>query len=472
VRLPANFLHLPAARRDWAPSGILAYSKICPHAGCAISLYRYPTYAPTSQQPAFTCPCHYSTFLPGEGGRVIFGPAGRSLPQLPLLIDSDGKPARQMWPAYRAWYLRDGIDTRPDLATCRRRLSEHMPELVDTYELLVELAGGDELAARCLSLYCPPGFIVGCSQGIWTQGSPMLVRNYDYPPDRLEGVIIKTAWTGRQIVGMSDCLWGLLDGMNDAGLVVSLTFGGRRAVGEGFAIPLIVRYLLETCEAVTEARAALARLPVHAAQTLSLLDRRGEHLTAYLAPDRAPRFYDTPVTTNHQGDIDWPEYASAVRTVEREQHLLQTLERPEMTRERFIDTFLEPPLHNRDYASGMGTLYTRLLSRRGSGRVSLARPRLAAIDRGLQRGSARAVALRRPVGWLSMNPCARRHCGRASWVVASWFSSHCRRREPPTNVVGISTPRVTRWHGAMMGIGLAPMIQPRSRGEPAFGTSM
>ena len=90
VRLPANFLHLPAARRDWAPSGILAYSKICPHAGCAISLYRYPTYAPTSQQPAFTCPCHYSTFLPGEGGRVIFGPAGRSLPQLPLMIDPDG----------------------------------------------------------------------------------------------------------------------------------------------------------------------------------------------------------------------------------------------------------------------------------------------------------------------------------------------------------------------------------------------
>jgi ubiquinol-cytochrome c reductase iron-sulfur subunit len=89
VRLPAEFLHLPADRRDWAPEGILAYSKICPHAGCAISLYRYPTYAPTSQQPAFTCPCHYSTFLPGEGGRLVFGPAGRALPQLPLMIDSD-----------------------------------------------------------------------------------------------------------------------------------------------------------------------------------------------------------------------------------------------------------------------------------------------------------------------------------------------------------------------------------------------
>jgi ubiquinol-cytochrome c reductase iron-sulfur subunit len=91
VRLPPYYIHLPAARRDWAPDGILAYSKICPHAACGISLYRYPTYQPTSNaQPAFTCPCHYSTFLPGEGGRLIFGPAGRSLPQLPLLIDRQG----------------------------------------------------------------------------------------------------------------------------------------------------------------------------------------------------------------------------------------------------------------------------------------------------------------------------------------------------------------------------------------------
>jgi ubiquinol-cytochrome c reductase iron-sulfur subunit len=90
VRLSSEFIHLPAARRDWAPDGILAYSKICPHAGCAISLFRYPTYAPTSQVPAFTCPCHYSTFLPGEGGRLIFGPAGRALPQLPLMVDSQG----------------------------------------------------------------------------------------------------------------------------------------------------------------------------------------------------------------------------------------------------------------------------------------------------------------------------------------------------------------------------------------------
>jgi ubiquinol-cytochrome c reductase iron-sulfur subunit len=90
VRLPADQIHLPSTRLGWAPDGILAYSKICPHAGCAISLYRYPTYEPTSAGPAFTCPCHYSSFSPGDGGRLIFGPAGRALPQLPLMIDAQG----------------------------------------------------------------------------------------------------------------------------------------------------------------------------------------------------------------------------------------------------------------------------------------------------------------------------------------------------------------------------------------------
>ncbi len=91
IRLPASVIHLPEARRDWAPQGIMAYSKICPHAGCAINLYRYPLDAQTAPfPPAFTCPCHYSTFTPGNGGKLIFGPAGRALPQLPLMIDGDG----------------------------------------------------------------------------------------------------------------------------------------------------------------------------------------------------------------------------------------------------------------------------------------------------------------------------------------------------------------------------------------------
>jgi predicted choloylglycine hydrolase len=263
-----------------------------------------------------------------------------------------------MWPAYRAWYLRDGDAARPDLATCRRALERHMPELVATYERLCELAGGDELAARLLSLYRPPGFVVGCSQGAWTRGEPMLVRNYDYPVSRLEGLVYLTAWSGRRVIGMSDCLWGLLDGVNDDGLAVSLTFGGRRDVGDGFGIPLVVRYLLETCATVAEAGAALSRIPVHAAQNVTLLDRSGDFATAYVGPGRPPELRPIAATTNHQGTVDWPEYAHAIRSEERERRVLDLLADPDMSRERFVDAFLEPPLRNTQYGLGFGTIYT------------------------------------------------------------------------------------------------------------------
>jgi ubiquinol-cytochrome c reductase iron-sulfur subunit len=61
-------LRLPPARRDWAPEGILAFSKICTHAGCAIALYRSPLYEPTSKPPGLACPCHYSVFDTRDGG--------------------------------------------------------------------------------------------------------------------------------------------------------------------------------------------------------------------------------------------------------------------------------------------------------------------------------------------------------------------------------------------------------------------
>jgi predicted choloylglycine hydrolase len=260
-----------------------------------------------------------------------------------------------MWPTYRTWYLQEGDAERPSYAACRRALAEHMPELVPVYERLVELAGGGDLAARLLSLYRPPGFIVGCSQGAWTQGEPLLVRNYDYPADRLEGIVSHTQWGERRVIGMSDCLWGLLDGMNDSGLAISLTFGGRPDVGDGFAIPLVVRYVLETFDDVAQAREALARIPVHAPQNLTLLDRSGAYLTAYVGPGREPRFVDVPATTNHQGVVEWPEYAEAIRSEERERRVLELLAED---RSRFEDAFLEPPLHSTEHGRGFGTIYT------------------------------------------------------------------------------------------------------------------
>ena len=90
VRLPKSQLHLPPALAGYDADGILAYSKICTHAGCAISMYRAPLFQPDEPAPALVCPCHYSTFDVATGGTVIFGPAGRPLPMLPLYVDSGG----------------------------------------------------------------------------------------------------------------------------------------------------------------------------------------------------------------------------------------------------------------------------------------------------------------------------------------------------------------------------------------------
>jgi ubiquinol-cytochrome c reductase iron-sulfur subunit len=90
VRVAPETLDLPPERRTWAPQGILAYSQICTHAGCAITLFRYPVDEETSKPPGLVCPCHYSTFDVRRAAKPVFGPAARALPQLPLAIDADG----------------------------------------------------------------------------------------------------------------------------------------------------------------------------------------------------------------------------------------------------------------------------------------------------------------------------------------------------------------------------------------------
>ncbi len=91
IRLPPSLLRLPPQLKGYvAAGGILAYSKICTHAGCAISMYRAPLFQPDEPTPALVCPCHYSTFDPTTGGTVVFGPAGRKLPMLPIEVDRKG----------------------------------------------------------------------------------------------------------------------------------------------------------------------------------------------------------------------------------------------------------------------------------------------------------------------------------------------------------------------------------------------
>src|SRR6266436_5739426 len=69
----------------------------------------------------------------------------------------------RFWPAYERWFLSEGDKARPRYLTSLRQLRAHMPELVPTYERLVELAGNTDLVARFLSSFCPPSYLIACS---------------------------------------------------------------------------------------------------------------------------------------------------------------------------------------------------------------------------------------------------------------------------------------------------------------------
>jgi ubiquinol-cytochrome c reductase iron-sulfur subunit len=83
MRLDPESLNPSAGREDWGYNGIVAYSKICTHVGCPVALYEQQTHH-------LLCPCHQSTFDLTQECKVIFGPASRPLPQLPIAVDDEG----------------------------------------------------------------------------------------------------------------------------------------------------------------------------------------------------------------------------------------------------------------------------------------------------------------------------------------------------------------------------------------------
>jgi predicted choloylglycine hydrolase len=264
----------------------------------------------------------------------------------------------EYWPDYQRWWLQAGAEARPGYLDSVKALKTHMPEMLPIYDQLCELAGGSDHAARFLSFYCPPPYLSGCSQAICPGPEPVLVRNYDYSPRAFDSLILRTAWQGRVVMGTSGGLWGLVDGMNDAGLAVSLTFGGRRVVGDGFGVPLILRYVLQTCETTQEAAEVLRRVPTHMSYNVTVVDAKRKYITAFMAPDRETLITNAAVATNHQERVEWASHARFTATVERERFLLQRLTLHVEPEEKFISAFLRPPLYSTAFSQGFGTLYT------------------------------------------------------------------------------------------------------------------
>ncbi|GGD42115.1 cytochrome bc1 complex Rieske iron-sulfur subunit [Microbacterium faecale] len=83
VRMRPEQLTEREERKDWSYDGIVAYSKVCTHVGCPVALYEQHTHH-------LLCPCHQSQFDVSDEAKVVFGPASRPLPQLPITVDDEG----------------------------------------------------------------------------------------------------------------------------------------------------------------------------------------------------------------------------------------------------------------------------------------------------------------------------------------------------------------------------------------------
>lgn len=278
------------------------------------------------------------------------------------------------WPSYKVWFLSEGIGARPTYAASRNAIATHMPELVTLYENACEAAGGGDIAARFLSMYCPPAYATGCSQAVFeTPTGPQLIRNYDYHPSLFEGVCLQTHWMGKRVNGVSDGVWGLLDGINEDGLVASLSFGGRRNLGHGFGVPLILRYVLQVCTNVAEATEALQSVPSHMAYNVTLLDRNGNRATVEIAPDGVKVLEGRGFAVNHQSaDQSWTTYLETVKSHDRER-VISDARSDQYGTQQMIDMFRAPPFFSTLYSRSFGTLYTSLYAP-GSGTVQIILP--------------------------------------------------------------------------------------------------
>jgi predicted choloylglycine hydrolase len=259
------------------------------------------------------------------------------------------------------WYRGQGLANPPSAAECREAISRHMPELLPYYDRACALVGDDELGHRILSHYRPPPETHGCTQAIWLgEDGPALVRNYDYSLDVVTGRFELTSWSGREVIAKAQRPWGgCIDGMNEDGLVASLTFGGGGGGGGhglGFSIILMLRYLLETCRHVDQAIAALSRIPVATSQNVTLLDRSGAFATLFLGPDRKPAVSRGRTCANHQEIVAANDSPAVRNSIERERAALVALDDPAATLSSLTARFLERPLYSRRTASC--TVYT------------------------------------------------------------------------------------------------------------------
>ena len=265
-------------------------------------------------------------------------------------------------------------------------LARHMPELVP-----------DVRAARA-SWPAATSWPRGCSRSTGRRASSSAARRArgratrrcwsattTTRPSRLEGIVYLTAWNGRRVLGMSDCLWGLLDGDQRRG---PRRLADVRRAAATSATASRSRSSSATCwrrAPRSPRRAPRSRgSPCTRRRTSRCSTARATFLTAYVGPGRPPAFPAIAATTNHQGEVEWPEYARGdphrgARAL-RARPARGPRARPRAVRRRVPRA---AAAQHALRARVRDDLHRRLSPRRGPGGVPLARRHVGAVARPL-----------------------------------------------------------------------------------------
>ncbi|MDA7963446.1 C45 family peptidase [Ruegeria sp.] len=263
------------------------------------------------------------------------------------------------WGEWRQWYLARGATTARSEAEAMRAIRRHMPEMERLIDTLAGFLPDDPELREFLTFWCPPRYLVSCTQAASVdQAGPFLIRNYDLDPELSEATLLLSNWRGKAVMGMVEGMAGLSDGINENGLAISLSFGGRLVTGRGFGIPLIMRYVLETCTDVQDAIDALRLIPCHMSYNVTMTDASGAAATAFLAPDRRAMINRTSWATNHQLGVEWPRHGRISATLERASHLSRCYQAGLPTEASLRHAFLHPPFFSRHYRLGYGTVFS------------------------------------------------------------------------------------------------------------------
>ena len=213
---------------------------------------------------------------------------------------SDGGLLRGHVPAYRKWYLKElGRARTSPRAGMLENTCPSWSRSTSAWSSLLAATSSPPLprsTGRPASWWAAPG-LPGTGTAIRSSSATTTT------PSRAEGIVKVDLLDEGRVIGMSDCLWGLLDGVNQAGLAASDVRGPTRG---GKRIRHPVGGSLPARDAgPSPTREALARLPIHAAQNVTLLDRTGARGHRLRGSRPRARVRDVPAATNHQNPDDW-----------------------------------------------------------------------------------------------------------------------------------------------------------------------